>query len=386
MVAIIRAVRTPIGSFKGSLSSLSATELGSIAITAALSNTKIKTVDEVIMGQVLTAGAGQAPARQAALGARLANSTECLTINKVCGSGLKAVMLACDKITLDPDKIIVCGGQESMSTAPFLLKNLRDGYRMGHQNIIDSMIHDGLWDPYNNQHMGNFGELCAREKNYSRKAQDEFAIESYKKSINAIKNGLFDNEIVPVEYKNKKEVIKITEDEEPKKVMFEKIPKLKPVFEQEGTITAANASKLNDGAAVLILMSEERAKKLSLKPIAKIVAHGSFAADPSWFTTAPIGAVKKVLDLAKMKPDQIDLWEINEAFAAQAMVCIDHYKINKANVNVNGGAIALGHPIGASGARILTTLLHALNNLKLNLGLATLCIGGGEASAMIVRT
>lgn len=384
MVVIVNAKRTPIGSFKGSLSNISAPQLGAIAIESALEGINAN-VDEVIMGQVLTAGTGQAPARQAALKAGLRNSTKCMTINKVCGSGLKAVMLASDRILLNPEIVVACGGQENMSMAPFILNNLRDGFRMGHQQITDSMIKDGLWDPYNDKHMGNFGELCAREKNYSREAQDEFAIESYKKAISATKNNLFKNEIAHVEYKNKKELIKVALDEEPKKVLFDKIPKLRPVFEKEGTITAANASKLNDGASALVLMSETRAKKLKIKPMAKVITHASYASDPAWFTTAPIGAIEKVLKASNLDVKDIDLWEINEAFASVAMVCIEHYKMDRSKVNVNGGAIALGHPIGASGARILTTLLYALENLKLKRGLATLCIGGGEASAMIVE-
>lgn len=383
MVVIVGAKRTPIGSFKGSLSGIDAPTLGSIAIKSVVES--IKNIDEVIMGQVLTAGSGQAPARQAALGAGLPNHTECMTINKVCGSGLKAVMLASDKITLNPNTVITCGGQENMSQAPFILNNLRDGFRMGHQQIIDSMIHDGLWDPYNDQHMGNFGELCAREKNFSRQRQDEFAIESYNKALAATKNNLFENEIVPVEYKSKKNTIKVTCDEEPEKVLFNKIPKLRPVFEKDGTITAANASKLNDGASALTLMSQEKAKKLSVKPMAKIITHASYASDPKWFTTAPIGAIEKVLKASNLSVKDVDLWEINEAFASVALVCIDHFNIDKSKLNVNGGAIALGHPIGASGARILTTLLHALEALKLKRGLATLCIGGGEASAIIVE-
>ncbi len=384
MVVIVSAKRTPIGSFKGSLSSVTAPTLGSIAIKGALEGLNLD-IDEVIMGQVLTAGIGQAPARQAALGAGLPNSTECMTINKVCGSGLKAVMLASDRITINPNTIIACGGQENMSQAPFILNNMRNGFRMGHQQIVDSMIHDGLWDPYNNQHMGSFGELCAKEKKYSRESQDEFAIESYKRAIAATEKDLFKNEIVSVEYENKKELVKVTCDEEPKKVLFDKIPKLRTVFEKDGTITAANASKLNDGASALVLMSEDQAKKLAIKPMAKIIAHASHASDPAWFTTAPIGAVEKVLKASRLDANDIDLWEINEAFASVALVCIDHFNINKSKINVNGGAIALGHPIGASGARILTTLLYALDNLKLKRGLATLCIGGGEASAIVVE-
>jgi acetyl-CoA C-acetyltransferase len=386
-VVIAAAARTPVGSFQGSLSQMPAPKLGAIAIKEAVKRAGIGPgdIDECIMGEVLTAGVGQAPARQAAIYAGLANSTACMTINKVCGSGLKAVMLAADNIMLGNTKIAVAGGQENMTLAPHLLENSRSGYRMGPAAVTDSMVKDGLWDPYNNWHMGNAAELCVKEYKFTREEQDEFAINSYKKAQAAIANGAFKNEIAPVEIQDRKGTITIDKDEEPGNAKFDKMPGLKPAFDKEGTITAANASKINDGAAAFVLMSETEAKARGVKPLARIVAHGTFAQDPKWFTTAPVGAIKSALKKANLKTSDIDLWEINEAFANVTMAAMKELEIPAEKVNVNGGAVAIGHPIGASGARILTTLCYALQNQNKKYGLATLCIGGGEAVALIVE-
>ena len=386
-VVILSAQRTAIGSFMGSLSSVPAPKLGAAAIKKALEVAKVSPdqVQECIMGNVLTAGVGQAPARQAAIFAGLPQSVECLTINKVCGSGLKAVMLASDSIKAGNADVIVAGGQENMSLAPHLLENVRNGYRMGPSQLTDSMIKDGLWDPYNNMHMGNCGEICAKEFNFTREAQDAFAIDSYKKAQEAQKSGAFKNEIVGVEVQAGKNTVLVDSDEEPGKARFDKVPELKPAFDKAGTITAANASKLNDGAAALVVASSDYAKSKNLKPIAKVVSYASFAQDPKWFTTAPAGAIKKALTKANLKADQIDLWEINEAFAVVTMAAIKEFSLDPKKVNVHGGAIAVGHPIGASGARVLTTLLHTLQQKNLKYGLATLCIGGGEGAALIVE-
>jgi len=387
-VVIASACRTPIGSFNGALSPLPAPKLGAIVIEEALKRANVpkEMVDEVIMGCVLTAGVGQAPARQAAIFAGLPTKVECMTINKVCGSGLKSVMLATQAIKLGDADIIVAGGMESMSNAPYLLDRARFGYRMGHAQIIDSMIKDGLWDVYNDFHMGNAGELCARECNISREEQDEFAVLSYKRALEAIEKGYFKNEIVPVSVPQPKgEPIIVSEDDEPKKVVFDKIPKLKPAFDPNGTITAANASKINDGAAALVLMSKEKADELGIKPLARIVAYTSAAKDPAWFTTAPVDAIEKVLRKANMKKEDIDLFEVNEAFAVVALATSKLAGIPIEKMNIHGGAVALGHPIGASGARILTTLLYAMERKGAKFGIAAICIGGGEASAVIVE-
>jgi acetyl-CoA C-acetyltransferase len=386
-VVIVSAQRTPVAAFQGAFVTLPATKLGSIAIKAALETAGLKNTDinEVIMGQVLTAGAGQAPARQAALYAGLANSTQCLTINKVCGSGLKAVMLASDSIRLGQSQVVIAGGQENMTLAPHLLENSRTGYRMGNQSIVDSMVKDGLWDPYNNFHMGNAAEICSKEFSFSREAQDAFAIDSYKKAQKAIADGKFKNEIAAVTIEGKKGSVVVDTDEEPGKAMFDKMPSLKPAFEKDGTITAANASKINDGAAALVLMSESEAKKRGLKPLATILSYATFAQDPKYFTTAPVGAIKKSLELANLKIAEIDHYEINEAFANVTMAAQKTLEIPSEKINIHGGAIAIGHPIGASGARILTTLIHSLHTNNLKRGLATLCIGGGEAVSLIIE-
>jgi acetyl-CoA C-acetyltransferase len=385
---IVAAKRTPIGAFQGNLSSVLAPKLGAIAIKAVVEETGIdkSQINEVIMGNVLSAGIGQAPARQAAIYAGLPNSVEALTINKMCGSGLKAVMLADQAIRCGDAEVVIAGGMESMSNAPYLLKHARSGQRLGHGKMIDSLIHDGLWDAYNDTHMGNCAEMLSKERNYTREAQDEFAVTSYKRAQTAQAEGVFDSEIVPVKIpQRKRDSVFISEDEEPGKARFDKIPTLRPVFEKDGSITAANASKLNDGAAVILIMSEERAIKLRLTPIARIVAQASAAHEPEWFTTAPGKAIGKVLEKANLSTNDIDLWEINEAFSAVTMAAIDDFKIDPAKVNIYGGAVAIGHPIGASGARIFTTLMNGMTRTETKYGLATLCIGGGEASALIVE-
>ena len=386
-VVIVSAKRSPIGSFQGAISSISAPKLGSLIISNILEETTVDPflVDEIIMGNVLSAGIGQAPARQAAIGAGMPDSVECLTINKMCGSGLKAVMLGSQAIQVNDANIIIAGGFESMSQSPYLVPKARAGYRLGHGNLIDSVIFDGLWDVYNDIHMGNCAEICARDRGYSIIDQNDFAKESYQRAINAQEIGAFNNEIVSIEVKNKNNTITFDNDEEPKKVNFEKMDTLKPVFEKDGTITAANASTINDGAACLLMMSENKASELGFKPLARIISQASVAQDPKWFTTAPIEAIKKVLMKVDLTVDDIDLWEINEAFAPVVMAVVDDYNLDYGKININGGAIALGHPIGASGARILTTLIHSLNQKEKSLGLATICIGGGEASAVIVE-
>ena len=386
-VVIVSAKRSPIGSFQGAISSISAPNLGSLIISNILEETTVDPflVDEIIMGNVLSAGIGQAPARQAAIGAGMPDSVECLTINKMCGSGLKAVMLGSQAIQVNDANIIIAGGFESMSQSPYLVPKARAGYRLGHGNLIDSVIFDGLWDVYNDIHMGNCAEICARDRGYSIIDQNDLAKESYQRAINAQEIGAFNNEIVSIEVKNKNNTITFDNDEEPKKVNFEKMDTLKPVFEKDGTITAANASTINDGAACLLMMSENKASELGFKPLARIISQASAAQDPKWFTTAPIEAIKKVLTKVDLTVDDIDLWEINEAFAPVVMAVVDDYNLDYGKININGGAIALGHPIGASGARILTTLIHSLNQKEKSLGLATICIGGGEASAVIIE-
>jgi acetyl-CoA C-acetyltransferase len=386
-VVITNAKRTPIGSLSGSLSSLSAGKLGSIAIKAIVDESGIdpNLVNEVIMGCVLTAGQGQAPARQAAIYAGLPDKTECMTINKMCGSGLKAVMLAQQAILTGDSEIIIAGGQESMSNAPYLLDNARSGYRLGNGELVDSMIRDGLWDVYNNIHMGSCAESCAKDFKFSREQLDEFAINSYKKAIEAQMSGRFKDEIVDVKIKIRKDEITVSEDEEPKKVNFEKVPNLKPVFSKEGVVTAANASSINDGAAALLVMSESKAKELGLKPLVEIIAQSSAAKAPIEFTTAPADAINKVIKKSGLSLKDIDLFEINEAFAVVSLAVNKLLGLNGDNVNVNGGAVALGHPIGASGARILTTLIYEMKKRNSKYGLASLCIGGGEASALIVK-
>ncbi|MBC8044475.1 MAG: thiolase family protein [Rhizobacter sp.] len=384
---IVSAVRTPVGSFQGTLASKTATELGAIVVREAVSRSGLASTDftECIMGNVLTAGEGQAPARQAAIFGGLPDSTECLTVNKVCGSGLKAVMLASQAVMLGDAQAIVAGGMESMSNAPYLLAKARTGYRMGNAEMIDSMMYDGLRDVYNNYAMGNAAELCAKECNVSREAQDEFSICSYKRAIEAQAEGRFKDEIVAVEWEEKGKKFSIAEDEEPKNFRPEKIPTLKGAFQKDGTVTAANSSKINDGASATAIVSEELVKAKGLKPLAKIIAFASAAKAPQYFTTAPIDVIPKVLKKAGLKLQDIDLFEINEAFAVVALAAKNELGIDHAKLNVNGGAVALGHPIGASGNRILVTLVHALRQRGLRFGLAAICIGGGEAGGMIIE-
>lgn len=386
-VVITHAKRTAVGSFNGSLSSFTAPQLGSFVIKALLDESGLdkNLVDEVIMGNVLSAGLGQAPARQAAIYAGLSEKTECLTINKMCGSGLKAVMLAQQAIACGDADIIIAGGQESMTNAPYLLKQGRSGYRLGNSTIYDSILIDGLTDVYNNVHMGNCAESCAKDFHFTREELDTFAVQSYKKALAAIEEGKFTNEIIDVILKSKSGETIFNKDEEPGKVNFDKISSLKPVFDKNGVVTAANASSLNDGAAALLIMSEEKAKELGLTPLVEIVAQSSAAKAPIEFTTAPADAIHKVLTKAKMTKEQIDLFEINEAFAVVSLAVNKILGLPNDKINVNGGAIAIGHPIGASGARILTTLLYEMKRRNSEYGLASLCIGGGEASALIVK-
>lgn len=385
---IVSAVRTPIGSFQGSLSGFRSPELGGIVIKEAVKRAGIMPddVEEVIMGCVLPAGLGQAPARQAALAAGLPKSVGALTVNKVCSSGLKAVMIADQYIKTGACGIAVAGGMESMTKAPYILREARGGYRMGDGKIIDSMVFDGLWDIYNDVHMGSCAEMCAEKYKISREEQDQFAVTSYNRAINAQKDGKFNAEIVPVSIPQKKgDPVIFNRDEEIAKVKFDKIPLLRTSFKKDGTVTAANASSVSDGAAALVVMLEDEAAKLGVKPLARIIAHAGFSQEPEWFTTAPIEAIRRVVKLADIDIKEIDLFEANEAFAAQALVVMKELKIDPEKLNVNGGAVALGHPIGCSGARILTTLVHAMRDREAKIGLATLCNGGGEATAMIVE-
>ncbi len=386
---IVSAARTPIGSFLGSLSTLSAPQLGSIAIKAALQRAGIsgESVEEVLMGCVLTSAVGQAPARQAALFAGLPKAVPCTTVAKVCGSGLKTVMLADQTIRSGDAQVVVAGGMESMSNSVYALSKARTGYRMGNGQLEDLMIKDGLWDVYNNYHMGNAAEICAREYKIDKAAQDTYAAESYRRSLNAIKEGKFKDEIAPVEIPQKKgNALIIDTDEEPGKGSIEKLPSLKPAFEKDGTVTAGNASSINDGAAALVLMSEDKAKAMGLKPLAVIISQASAALSPEWFTMAPSDAMNKALQKANLKVNDIDLWEVNEAFSVVAIANNQKLGIPADKVNVNGGAVALGHPIGASGARILTTLLYEMKRRQVKRGLASLCIGGGEGVALIIES
>ena len=387
-VYIVSAARTPIGAFLGSLSSLAAPRLGAVAIEAALARAKVapELVGEVFMGNVLTAGIGQAPARQAAIYAKLPNTVPATTIGKVCGSGLQAVIFGAKTIALGDAEIVVAGGMESMSSAPFYMMGARGGLRMGNQTLIDGMIHDGLWDPYGNVHMGSCGELCAREYKFSREAQDEYARESFRRALAAQKEGMFAAEIAPVSVAQKKgDALVVKDDEGPPAGRPDKFASLKPAFQKDGTITAANASSINDGASALVLASERAVKEHKLEPLARIVGYGGAAKAPEWFTTAPADAIQATLAKLKMTKEQIDLWEINEAFAVVALAVNQIVGIDAQKVNVRGGAVALGHPIGASGARVLTTLVHAMKDRNARRGLATLCIGGGEAVAVVIE-
>jgi acetyl-CoA C-acetyltransferase len=386
-VVVVGAVRTPIGSFLGTLAPVPATRLGAIAIREALARSGVAPgdVDEVIMGNVLQAGEGQAPARQAAIHAGLPETTPCWTLNKVCGSGLKAVISAAQAIALGDAEVVVAGGMESMSNVPYYDRSARRGARMGNVELVDGMIHDGLWDPYGQVHMGMCAEECATGQGISRALQDEYAMESTRRAMEAQKQGLFRAEIVPVEIEGKIGKAVVAEDEGPKQARPEKIPTLRPVFKKDGTVTAANASSINDGAAAVVLMSAERARREGRTVLGRLTGWGGAARKPVEFTIAPADAVRKVLEKARLQPRDVDLWEINEAFAVVSIANNRLIGLDGRNVNVRGGAVALGHPIGASGARILVTLLHAMKDLERKRGLATLCIGGGEAVAVIVE-
>ncbi|NOL52205.1 acetyl-CoA C-acyltransferase [Pelistega suis] len=387
-VVIVSAVRTPMGAMLGSLSGLAAHELGAIAIKAAVERAGIKgeDVQDVIMGNVLQAGQGQAPARQATLGAGLPKSVGALTIHKVCGSGLKAVMLAHDMLVSGSADVIVAGGQESMSNAPYLLPKARQGYRYGHSTVYDHMALDGLEDAYQRgTAMGVFAEQCVDKYQFTREQQDAYAIESLRRANQAIADGSFAWEIAPVTIAGRGGDVVVDTDEAPTKAKPEKIPTLRPAFKKDGTVTAANASSISDGAAALVLMRASTAEKLGVKPLARVVAHTQHSHEPAWFTTAPVGAIQKCLDKAGWTKDDVDLYEINEAFAVVTMAAMQELNLDHAKVNIHGGATALGHPIGASGARILTTLIGALRKTSGKKGIATLCIGGGEAVALAVE-
>jgi acetyl-CoA C-acetyltransferase len=387
-IVVLSAARTPIGAFQGGLAELSAPALGARAISAAVERAGLvpADVDQVNMGCVLTAGVGQAPARQAALAAGCPDSTGALTVGKVCGSGMRATMIAANDLRCGDFRIVVAGGMESMSRAPYLAPGVRDGLRLGHAKFVDSMIHDGLWDPYGDVHMGSCAELCAREYAIDRAAQDAYAAESYRRARAATEGGHFAREIVAVEIPQKRgEPKRVERDEEPFRSDLAKMGGLKPAFDKDGTVTAANASKLNDGAAALVLTTAEHAKSLGKEPLARIVAHASAAQKPEWFTTAPVAAIRRVLDRAGLTVADIDLFEINEAFAVVALACMRDLEISADRLNVRGGAVALGHPIGASGARLLVTLLSAMEERGARRGCAAICIGGGEATAMIVE-
>ncbi|MBX3183687.1 MAG: acetyl-CoA C-acyltransferase [Polyangiaceae bacterium] len=387
-VFIVGAARTPIGSYLGSLSGVSAPALGSTAITAALERAKLDPaqVEEVFMGNVLSAGVGQAPARQASLGAKIPAAAPCTTVSKVCGSGLQAVIFGTKTVLLGDADVVVTGGMESMSRVPYYLDKAREGYRMGDGKLVDGMIFDGLWDPYNNYHMGNAGELCAKEYQLTREAQDAYAKESYRRALAAQREGLFKDEIAPVSIAQRKgDPLVVSEDEEPGRGNPEKFGGLRPAFDRDGTITAANASTLNDGASAVVLASGEAVKRHGLTPLARVVGYGGAAQAPEWFTTAPAKAIEQTTKKLGIEKSSIDLWEINEAFSCVAMACNQLAGLDPERVNVRGGAVALGHPIGASGARILTTLLYAMIAQDKRRGLATLCIGGGEAVAVVIE-
>ncbi len=387
-VVIVGAARTAIGSFLGSLAAIPAPKLGAVAIKAALERAGVpgSDVQLVHMGSVLQAGVGQAPARQAAIAAGLPNSVPCVTVNKVCGSGLEAVLGVARAIALGEIDIAVAGGMESMSNSPHLIRGLRGGVKMGALDTVDSMVTDGLWDPYSNQHMGMCGELCAKEKNITRAQQDEHAAASYRRALDAIKAGAFKAEIAAVSVPGKGGDTIVDTDEEPGRGNIDKLPSLRTSFQKDGTITAGNASSLNDGAAALVLMSAEEAKRRGAKVLAKLVASGYHAQAPEWFTTAPAGAITKALQRAHWDAKKVDLWEINEAFSVVSVINNQMLGLDPAKVNVRGGAVALGHPIGASGARILVTLLYAMADKHAKTGGASLCIGGGEGIALLVET
>ncbi|HEX9731584.1 MAG TPA: acetyl-CoA C-acyltransferase [Thermoanaerobaculia bacterium] len=387
-IVILSAARTPIGAFQGALSSLTAPQLGARALAGAIERAGLtpQDLDQVYMGCVLQAGLGQAPARQAALGAGCPPTTGAVTVHKVCGSGMRAMMSAANDLRCGDYALVAAGGMEAMSRAPYLVPGARDGLRLGHARLIDAMIHDGLWDPYGDKHMGSCAETCAARYGFSREDQDAYAKESYRRAQAAQEAGLFDPEIVPVEVPRRRgEPLRVDRDEEPGRADFDKMAQLKPAFQKDGTVTAANASKINDGAAALVLTTAEHAARLGKEPVARLLAQASFAHEPEWFTTAPIEAVRRVLDRAGLTLADVDLFEVNEAFAAVAMAARDELGIDPERLNVRGGAVALGHPIGASGARIVVTLLHALAERGARRGCAAICLGGGEATAVVVE-
>lgn len=386
-IAILSAMRTPMGGLMGSLSSLSASDLGGVAISSAISKSGLNAsdIDEVLMGSVLTAGQGQAPARQAALAAGLPVSTPCTTVNKVCGSAMKSIMLGGNALRSGQASVVVAGGMESMSGAPYLLPQARQGYRFGHAQMLDHMQYDGLQDAYQGVAMGNFAETCASKYQFSREMQDAFAIESLNRAKQAIERGYFANEVAPVTLSTRRGDVVVDTDEQPGNAKPEKIPQLRPAFQKDGSVTAANASSISDGAAALALMMSDEAEARGLKPIALIHGYDESAQEPEWFTTAPVTAVQNTLKRVGWSIDEVDLWEINEAFAVVAMAAMHELSIPHSKLNVHGGACALGHPIGASGARILVTLIHAMQRRGDKKGMASLCIGGGEATAMAIE-
>lgn len=386
-IAILSAMRTPMGGMMGSLSSLSASDLGGVAISSAISKSGLNAsdIDEVLMGSVLTAGQGQAPARQAALAAGLPVSTSCTTVNKVCGSAMKSIMLGGNALRSGQASVVVAGGMESMSGAPYLLPQARQGYRFGHAQMLDHMQYDGLQDAYQGVAMGNFAETCASKYQFSREMQDAFAIESLNRAKQAIERGYFANEVAPVTVSNRRGDVVVDTDEQPGNAKPEKIPQLRPAFQKDGSVTAANASSISDGAAALTLMMADEAEARGLKPIALIHGYDESAQEPEWFTTAPVTAVQNTLKRVGWSIGEVDLWEINEAFAVVAMSAMRELGIPHSKLNVHGGACALGHPIGASGARILVTLIHAMQRRGDKKGIASLCIGGGEATAMAIE-
>ncbi len=386
-VYIVSAVRTPIGSFGGSLSKVSATDLGTTVIKGAIekSNVDAKEIDEVFMGNVISANLGQAPARQASLHAGISNTVPCTTINKVCSSGMKSVMIGAQTIMLGDNDVVIAGGMENMSSVPHYVPGMRAGTKLGDGKLVDGMIKDGLWDVYNNYHMGNAAELCATELKFSREEQDRYTVQSYKRSAAASEAGKFKDEIVPVEIKTRKGDIIVDTDEEFTNVKFEKIPTLRPVFVKGGTVTAANASTINDGASALMLMSKEKVEELGIKPIAKLIGYGDAAHEPEWFTTAPVKAIPKAIKKAGLKAEDINFYEINEAFAVVALAGIKELGLDENKVNVNGGGVSLGHPLGSSGARIIVTLINVLKQNNGKYGVAALCNGGGGASAVVVE-
>jgi acetyl-CoA C-acetyltransferase len=387
-VVIASAVRTPIGTFQGVLAPLSASDLGAVAVREAVRRAKAKPeqVERAILGNVLPAGMGQAPARQAVIKAGLPVACGAITVNKVCGSGLQAVMFARREILVGDAEVIVAGGMESMTNSPYVLPKARSGYRMGNGEIVDTMIHDGLWDPYDNMHMGNCGDMVAEKYGFTREEQDRFAIESYKRAQAAQAEGRFKDEIVPVEVpQGRGEPLVVDADEGPARAKLDKIPSLKPAFSKTGTVTAANASSINDGAAALLVASREAAERNGYPVLARIVADSSAAVEPKWFTIAPVEALRRLYEKTGSKPGDWDLYEINEAFSGVTLAAAKEHGLDLAKVNVNGGAVSLGHPIGCSGARVLVTLIHALRDRGGRRGIATLCIGGGEAVALAVE-